>query len=69
MVRKLPLNLSNPRYSLPSPGVLIVANIQQGDHGTLFECVATNIHGMVHAQMYVYLFFQYEAGAAKQHLK
>ncbi|XP_067028665.1 receptor-type tyrosine-protein phosphatase delta-like isoform X2 [Acropora muricata] len=50
MVDKLPVNLSNPRYSLPSPGVLTVANIQQGDHGTLFECVATNIHGMVYSR-------------------
>jgi len=53
-----------------------VANVQQGDHGTLFECVATNIHGMVYSRgtrlmhkcMYIY-FFQYETSAAKQHLK
>ena len=64
MVHKLPLNLSNPRYSLPSPGVLIVANIQEGDHDTPFECVATNIHGMVYSRstrlmhecMYIYFF-------------
>lgn len=50
MVDRFPLNLSNPRYSIPSRGVLTVANIQPEDHGIAFECVAANINGMVYSR-------------------
>ena len=45
-----PLDLSNPRISIPKPGTVKITNVQASDAGR-YACVATNSLGMVYSRV------------------
>ncbi|KAJ7372551.1 hypothetical protein OS493_019060 [Desmophyllum pertusum] len=45
-----PIDLSDPRITIPTPGTVKITNVQAADEG-LYECVATNSLGMVHSRL------------------
>lgn len=45
-----PVDLSDPRISIPKPGTVKITNVQSSDAG-YYECVATNSLGMVYSWM------------------
>ena len=49
MKDNLPLNLSDPKISIPRPGVVKITDVEPADTGH-FECVATSVMGMVYSK-------------------
>lgn len=45
-----PLDLSDPRISIPKPGTLKITSVQASDAGR-YACVATNSLGMVYSRV------------------